>query len=73
MKVKVNIINTWCIIMSEAITVPSLMLMTSTVSQESLARDMHARTHARTHRHTHPPTHTVRSSTLKFAMSLTTL
>ena len=45
MKVKVNIINTWCILMSEAVTVPSLMMMTSLVSEESLASDRH------THRH----------------------
>ena len=43
-KVKVNIINTWYILMSEAVTIPSLMMMTSTVSEESLARDTH--THA---------------------------
>ena len=39
MKVKVNIIHTWCI-MSEAVTVSNLM-MTFIVSEESLARDMH--------------------------------
>ena len=38
MKVKVNIINTRWLSMSEAVTVPSLM-MTSIISQESLARD----------------------------------
>ena len=37
--------------MSEAVTVPNLTMITSTVSEESLARD--ARTHARTHTHTH--------------------
>ena len=30
MKVKVDVINTWCILMSEALTVPSLMIVTST-------------------------------------------
>ena len=46
MKVKVNIINMRCILMSEAVTMPSLMMMT--VSEESLARDTHTHTH--THR-----------------------
>ena len=46
MKVKVNIINTWCILMSEAVTVLSLMMMTLIVFEESLARGRH------THRHT---------------------
>ena len=41
MKVKVNIINTGCILKSEAVIVPSLMMMTSTVSEESLERDRH--------------------------------
>ena len=50
MKVKVNIITTLCILMSEAVTVPRLMMMTSKVSEESLA--MHPRTHAQTHVHT---------------------
>ena len=31
--------------MSEAVTVPSLMMMTSTVSEESLARDTHTDRH----------------------------
>ena len=35
MKVKVNIINTQCILMSETLTVPGLMMMTSNVSKES--------------------------------------
>ena len=54
--------------MSEAVIVPILLMMTSTVSEESLAMDyvrMHARTH--THIHTHPG-----SSTLKFAHTKTT-
>ena len=38
-KVKVHIINTWCILMSEAVSVTSLMIMTSTVSEESLQGD----------------------------------
>ena len=54
-QVKVNIINTWCILISEAVTVPSLTMVTSTVSEESLARDTrtHARMHACTHTHKH--------------------
>ena len=40
--------------MSEAVTVPRpMMMMTSTVYEESLARDTHARTHTRAHTHTH--------------------
>ena len=39
--------------MSEAVTVPNLTMATSTVSEESLARDTHTRTHARAHAHTH--------------------
>ena len=40
------IINPQCSTMSEAVTMPSLMMMTSRVSEESLARNTH--THART-------------------------
>ena len=47
---------------------PSLTIMSSTVSEESLARD--TRTHRRTHTHTH--TEGV-GSTLKCAKSLKTL
>ena len=58
MKIKVNIINTQCILMSEAVTVPNLTMMTSIVSEESLARDRHnTGTHTGTsHRHTHTGT-----------------
>ena len=41
MKVKVHIIDKWCILMSEAITLPSLMMMALIVSEESLVRDRH--------------------------------
>ena len=44
MKVKVNIVNTRCIGMCEAVTMPSLMMITSIVSEESLARDTHTAT-----------------------------
>ena len=44
--------------MFEAVTVNSLMMMTSTISEASLTTDTHARTHARTHTHTHTLTHT---------------
>ena len=47
MKVRVNIINTSCIPMSEAVIVASLVMMTSIFYEESLARDRH------TDRHTH--------------------
>ena len=60
-KIKVNIISTWCIPLSETVTVPSFMTMASTVSEESLANDRHSytdtatqtqtQTHARTHTH----------------------
>ena len=41
-QVKVNIINTWCILMSAVVTVPSLRMMTFIVSEESLAGDRQA-------------------------------
>ena len=44
MKVQVNIINTRCLFMSEAVTVPSSRMRTSTVSEESLVRDTHTQT-----------------------------
>ena len=43
------IVNTRSILMSQAVTVPSLMIMTSTVSEESRVRDR--QTHRQTHRH----------------------
>ena len=54
MKVKVNMINTWCVTMSEARTMQSVMMMTSIVSEESLARDTHTQTgrHRQTDRQT---------------------
>ena len=39
--------------MSEAVTVPSLMMMTSTISEELLARNTHTHTHGHTWTHTH--------------------
>ena len=39
--------------MSEVVTMPSLMMMTSILSEESLLRDTHTHTH--THTHTGPP------------------
>ena len=47
--------------MSEAVTMPTLM-MTSIVSDESLARDTHTHTH--THTRTHIHTHTLAPSIL---------
>ena len=63
MKVKDNIIDTWCILMSETVIVLSLMMMTAIVSEESLARDTH--THSHTHTHTHTYTHWACSSSAK--------
>ena len=58
-KAKVNRINTWCINTSEAVFVPSLMMMTSIVSTNTHTHARtHARTHTRTHAHTHARTHT---------------
>ena len=65
MKVEVNIIHTWCILMSEAVTVPGWMMMTLIVSEESLARDTRSRTHARTDTHTHTHTHKMSLPTLQ--------
>ena len=52
--------------MSAAVTVP-MMMMTSTVSEESLARDRQAGTHAHTHPHarTHARTYTHTGSVLR--------
>ena len=45
--------------MSEAVTVTSLMMMTSILSEESLARDTHPHTNTHTDAtHTQPHTHT---------------
>ena len=44
MKVKVNIMNRWYILMSEVVTVPSFMMVTSIVFKESPARDRHTQT-----------------------------
>ena len=52
LKVEVSIMNTRCISMSEAVTVPSLMMVTSIVSEESL-REGRAHTHIHTHARTH--------------------
>ena len=52
MKVKVNIMTTSCILLSEAVTVPGLVMMTATVSEESLAIDRHTDRDRQTHTHT---------------------
>ena len=44
MKITANVINTLCISMYEAVTVPSLMMMTSIVSEELLVRNTHTDT-----------------------------
>ena len=46
MKVKVNIINTRCIIMSEAVTVTNLMMMTLILSFRGIACE--GQTHTKT-------------------------
>ena len=43
MMVKVTIINSRCVHMPEAVSVPSLMIMTLIVSEESLAGDTQTR------------------------------
>ena len=68
MKVKVNIINTWCITMSEAVTMPSLMMMTSLFPRNRL-RGTHKQTHTDTYidiEYTDKQTQTLASSMLKF-------
>ena len=59
MKVKFSIIKTCCITMHEAVTVPNVMMMSSIVSEESLAKhtNTHTHTHSLTHSHTHNHTH----------------
>ena len=54
--------------MYEAVTVPRLTMVTSTVSKESLAKDTHTDRHTRTHTHTHTPV-----VDAKIVKSLTTL
>ena len=51
MKVKVDIINTWYILMSEAVTVPSLTMMTN--SFRGIACEGHTHIARDTHTHTH--------------------
>ena len=46
MKVKVNIISMWCMKMSKAVILPSFMMVTSLLPEESLARDPHADTYS---------------------------
>ena len=48
MKAKVNIINMWCISMSEAVTVPCLMMMTSWWFPRNRLRGTHIQTLAST-------------------------
>ena len=45
MRVKVKIIITGCMLISEAVTVPSLTMMTSTASEKLLTRDRHTDRH----------------------------
>ena len=63
--------------MSEAVTVQSLTMMTSTVSEESLARgtrtqtDKHTHMHTRMHTHTHTHIHRLDILYLKLFQSKT--
>ena len=64
-KVKVSIISTWCILMSEAVTVPNLMMTIN--SFQGIACEGQTRTHTRTHAQTRS-----RLSSLKFALQTKT-
>ena len=58
MKVKVNIINTWCISMYEAVTKPGfMMMMISIVSEESFTRDTYRESERERGRERHTHTH----------------
>ena len=50
MKIKVNTMNTGSILMSEAVNMPIVMMMTFIVSDESLVKDRY--TDRQTHKHT---------------------
>ena len=54
-----------CILMSDAATVPSFMMMISIVSEESLART-DRQTDRQTHTHTHTLTHTIHTHELVY-------
>ena len=56
MKVMVNIINMWSILMSEEVIMPRLMT-TLTVCEESLARDRHTDRQTHTWLHQYPKPH----------------
>ena len=58
MKVNVNIINTCYILMSEAVTLPRLVMMMTSIEvseEESIARE--GKAHIQTHRHGHAYVH----------------
>ena len=65
MKVKVTIINTRRILVSEAVVVPSLMITTLIASEELLARDTH--THTPTHTHNTQKHNQIHQNTLTLA------
>ena len=52
MKVKVNVINTWCIVMVDAVTVSNLIVIVSLVSEIWLATDRQTDRHRHRHEHT---------------------
>ena len=66
MKVKVNIFNPCCIHIYEAVTVPSVMVMTLIVSQESGAIDTDRQTDRQTDRLTDGHAFTVSSKKMFF-------
>ena len=68
MKVKVNVINTWCILMADAITVSNLIVIVSLVSEIWLATDR--QTYRQTDTHTHTRTHYLASFMLTLSKHL---
>ena len=49
MKIKVNVINTSCVYIFDAVVVLNSMMMTSTLSDESLVGDTHTCRHTNRH------------------------
>ena len=63
MQVKVNIINTWCILVTEAVTVSNMIAISlkkdiQTDRQTDRQTDTQTHTHTHAHWHTHTHTHT---------------
>ena len=68
MKVKVNILNTWFILVSMAVTMPSLTMIASVVSKELLARDTHTQNRQTQNRQTQTTRGLVYSTFFKVAL-----